>query len=92
MDKNLLLLCSYDQSFFIQICRGLDGLRSRLVSIGLGLFGFRLGLYGIRKRNRIGRFEKHLFLDLYRIQYGEYGTELPSILRRYEWKRTRLNS
>lgn len=89
MDKNLLLLCSYDQSFFIQICRGLNGLR--LVSIGFG-FVFRLGLYGIRKRNRIGRFEKRLFLDLYRIQYGEYGTELPSILRRYEWKRTRLNS
>lgn len=38
MDKNLLLLCSYDQSFFIQICRGLDGLRSRLVQLVLVLF------------------------------------------------------
>lgn len=44
MDKSLLLLlfllCSYDQSFFIQICRGLGGLRSRLVQFVLGCLFF----------------------------------------------------
>lgn len=92
MDKNLLLLCSYDQRFFIQICRGLDGLRSRLVQLVLGCLFFGWVYTALESATGSVDLRSVFFLDLYRIQYGEYGTELPSILRRYEWKQTRLNS
>lgn len=68
--------------------------RSRLVQ--LEGFEFRLGfLYGIRKRNRFGSFEKlvivFLFLDFLNLYSSKRENgELPSILRRYEWKRHRM--